>query len=231
MVEFEEELRRQGSFRGPFCGNGPPVVAPPSPTPSNESNEAVAVQGKETAFRNRAATYAFKIRNRVGSSVSQLSRVVLPDKKDARKSPAAKRKLSASRQVFSSPQLPKKPISEDAASRNSSCSTSSDLSTEKAKWRESLKEEPEDEEETSVKPDARSANTSPINPKKLSHKRTRSSDEVIDLKSSDIDLKDIIVSEKTGSPEPSVSPIDWEAVGNIRTPEKVREGGWRMRGS
>ncbi len=213
MMEFEEELRRQGSFRGP----------PPSPSPSNDSIESELADSKaEPISRNRAATYAYRIRTRVGSSVSQLSRVVIPEVKGRKKSPAAKRKLSSRRGMFSSPQLPRATkTSEDATKRHSSCSTSSDLSVEKAKWRESLKEEDEKEEEEQ-KMSTKSASSSPTLAKKKTHKRTRSSDEIVGLTSSEIDLKDIIMAEKTGSPEPPVSPIDWEAMGSDKTSLKVR---------
>lgn len=251
IMEFEE-LRRQGSIRlGSSSGEGGAGgLPPPSPSPSAESVESehdptAASKGGEKGgvasgggggIRNRAATYAFKIRTRVGSSVSQLSRVAVPDKKQPVNSPAAKRKLSASRYRFSSPQLPRKSTaSEDSISRHSSCSTASDLSMEKAKWRESLKEEPDleiskspdhadkkEKLEEKEKQHPKSASTSPT-AKRPSHKRTRSSDGVIDLKSEDIDLKDIVISERTSaSPEPNISPIDWEAVGNVRPSEKVR---------
>ncbi len=81
-----------------------------------------------------------------------------------------------------------------------------------------MKEEPEEPEgDPEGDPKVlvpRSADASPsLVTTKLGHKRTLSSDHVEELESVDIDLKDIVVSEKTGSPEPPVSPIDWEAVG------------------
>lgn len=81
-----------------------------------------------------------------------------------------------------------------------------------------MKEEPEEPEgDPEGDPKVlvpRSADASPsLVATKLGHKRTLSSDHVEELESVDIDLKDIVVSEKTGSPEPPVSPIDWEAVG------------------
>ena len=229
IMEFEEELKRQGSFRG----------APPSPSPSSESADFDVEMSKANSgfgIRNRAATYAFKIRTRVGSSVSQLSRIALPDKKPLG-SPSARQKFLTKRKMFSSPQLPRKSTSDDSMSRNSSCSTVSDLSMDKMKWREeSLREEPESTEVEDKKSHAKSANTSPVSSKRPSHKRTRSSDEVIDLKAVGIELKDIVVSERT-SPEPPVSPIDWEAVGSERSNERVsggreagREGGRWGRG-
>ena len=143
-----------------------------------------------------------------------------------RGSPSAGRRLSTKRKMFSSPQLPKRTIQEDAISRNSTCSTASDLSMDKTKCRDSLKEEPEMEkmdasEETPI---PRSANASPTDAsagkKPSSHKRTRSSDQVIELVASDIQLQDIKLAEKSGSPEPPLSPIDWEAMGQA---EKVRD--------
>ena len=207
MMEFE----RYGSFR-----------APPSPSPSDNSVECNTDSKGLHKLRGRAASFAFKIRKRVGSSVSHISRYPMPEEKSEHQpSPAVKRKLTT--KLFSSPQLTKRNFNEDEISRHSSCSTASDLS---ARLRAGLKEEPEDVE--SMMP--RSANTSPTNThKKKTHKRTRSSDQVVDLKDCDIHLKDIIIDEKSGSPEPPMSPIDWEAVGNYgqNDSDKVcgREGG------
>lgn len=205
-MEFDgEELKRQNSFRGP-----------PSPSPTHDNSPDLDLDfAKNGGIRGRAQTYAYKIRNRVGSSVSQLSRVVVNESKG---SPAVHRKLSTKKKMFSSPQLRKKSINDDSVSRHSSCSTSSDLS---ARFRESLKEEPEEEEEegtTRKTQTPRSANTSPTTTiKRSSHKRTRSSDQVIELKANEIELQDIKILLKSGSPEPPISPIDWEVVGNDKT--------------
>lgn len=217
-IEFEE-LKRQGSFRGGYH-------PPPSPSPSNNSSEYDIFEQQEpekTGIRSRAATYTYKIRNRVGSSVSQLSRVVVPGKKEHPKSPAVKRKLSARRKMFSSPQLPRKKGAKDTTDSRPS-STSSDISTEKAKWRESLKEEPEEVEDNAMSSSDLTNRSSPTTSEHvpIPLKRARSSDEVVDMKFGDIDLKDIVVSEKSGSPDPPVSPIDWEAIGNDRETVKVR---------
>ncbi len=233
-VEFEDEFRRQGSFR-----SGPP----PSPSPSNESTDFdLADTGAISPKRGRAATYAFKIRKRVGSSVSQLSRVpAMETTPYTKNSPAAKRKLSARRKVMSSPRLTKKSVSEDSVSQISSESAASDISVERQKQassRDSLREDLEDigkaardglkdenrrlEDigEVISNPCARSANTSPNQADESKgdrvnrHKRARSSDGVVEMKHDHVDLGDIVITEKTGSPEPPVGPIDWEAVGH-----------------
>lgn len=198
MMEFETELKRQSSY-----------LPPASPAPSSDSTEFTDGENKKAT----AAAYNITIRTRVGSSVSQITRVKVQPEKD----PVQKRKLSSRRKMFSSPQLPKrkkKEGNEDSASRHSSCSTASDISIQRESVRE---EELEAVNEATLpsKPIPRSANTSPILvSKKPTHKRTRSSDEVIEMNPADVDLKDITVLEKTGSPEPPVSPIDWEALGN-----------------
>ncbi len=287
-MEFEEEeFRRQNSFR-----------SPPSPTPSNDSTECEQDLSKGLGPRARAQTYGFKIRTRVGSSVSKLSRVVLNEAG----SPAVKRKLSTRRKNMSSPQLPRKQTQEDAVSRNSTCSSASDLSMDKIKQQDCLKEEPQleemesvekgdsstktieenggNEEETATKmtdgveknngeekgeaekmnmEDAGEAATnamdsekpdpaepvarkpsSPDKPgksklkksakssaavsnggggkKKPTHKRTRSSDQVIELEATDIQLNDITIAVSVGSASKPNSPIDWEALGEA---EKV----------
>ena len=209
MVEFEEELKRQGSFRG--------YLPPTSPSPSNDSNEVDSDMKPPENTRMRAATYTYKIRNRVGSSVSQISRFV-QDNSKLLPSPPAKRKLSVRRRkMFSSPQLGKRhTMIDNTTKRLSSSSTASDISIEKTKQKDILKEGPEEEETSKplIKKSPRSAEVSPTATIKLTHKRTRSSDQIIELKASDIDLKDIVMSEKTGSPVSPYSPIDWEALGS-----------------
>ena len=177
-MEFdEEELRRQNSFRGP-----------PSPTPSRESLELLEQQdpSKGLGPRARAQTIGFTIRKRVGSSVSQFSRVVLANKG----SPSSHKKLSTRRKGFSSPHLPRKPpISEDAISRNSTCSSASDLSVEKARQSDSLKEEPELEENEKIE----------ILKNTEVSKKTDESEETEDVseKAGDVSEKAEDVSEKT----------------------------------
>ena len=81
-------------------------------------------------------------------------------------------------------------------------------------------QEDEDPDKVSQSSDktANSSSPSPSTRRKLAHSRRRSSNQGREKQISDIDLTDIVMTEKaetsTPSPVRPFSPIDWEAVGN-----------------
>ena len=212
-IEFDEEelKQQQASFRNSLL------------SPTNDAIYEPDVPDGEN-LRMRAQTYTFQIHSRVGSNVTQISRVKINENQGS----GQPRRTLTKKRRFPSPQLSKRHPSDDSTSQHSSSSTASDVSLERVKFCGSLKEEPEEKVEEKVEVSQmqqipRSANSSPtLTLKKWPcHKRTRSSDQVVELSPGEIDIQDIKISAKTGSPELLRSPIDWEAVCNDRAADKV----------
>ena len=220
-IEFDEDdLKSQNSFRNSR------VV---SPTNENMTNlDPDTTDGGD--LRERAHTYAYQLRSRVGSSVTHISRVLVNEKQD----PTKHRRHSTKRNLSPSSRFPKRASNDDPPSRYSSCSNSSDVSLEKAKFgkgslREEEEEEEEGEEEGEVEGEVeggveeyisqklkipRSANTSPICRPLNKHlrKRVRSSEQIVEVNTDEVRLEDLAVPERTKSADLPLDPIDWEAV-------------------
>ena len=196
MIEFEREFLRHDSVRN-----------------SKSSNDSDSVDGREMepSIRGRAATAdVYQIRRRIGSFVSQITR----NKKAIKRkdNPPNARRFTA-KQPQTSPQFDRKSIIEIQESYAATCTPKGTLERRPKSHAEGDTRKKEEE-------GTKSASTSPhLSAKTLSHRRTKSSDQIIELKLSDIDLS---VREGSLSPQRTTSPIDWEAVGNSRTDDESK---------
>ena len=193
-------------------------------------------------IRGRAATFdVYKIRNRVGSKVAQITKYTQevlankPQEKNSKGSPSVKRLLSIKRKGSGSPQPSRRSLVEVARVYEFNGSNPSSPNSVFVTENGDLTKRPKEEVDSGVTPvkntTPRSADSSPQGSPKLQqskkirgHKRAKSSDNIDDLKG--IELAEIEMTEKQSSSSQSslvpVSPIDWEAVGNERTEDKVR---------
>ena len=182
---------------------------------SSDSIDSGDANGSAQPHRTRSATIgAFK--SGVGKMMNRVTGFVT-----RRDSPAAARRFSTSKKGASSPQL----LGQRRTNLEFKNSYGVDQTSEPLK--EESKEEAE--KESGIHPLPRSADSSPkiqpkLSPARLGHKRVRSSGQIDELP--EIELADIVMVEKrktsSASPERPMSPIDWEAIGNDRTDDKVR---------
>ncbi len=194
-VEFERDWRRD-SIR------------------SSRSNDGDSVDGGKESDkpRGRAMTMdMLQIRSRVGTLISSF----IPSRK-RRESPSNKRRFSVNKKQ-PSPVFPRRCVIEIQDNYSKICTPQGTLERKPNGGTDSKLVESVEKKEEGSKSVSNSPQLTTTSNRKLGHRRARSSDQVIDLDLSDIDLslKDCV----TSSPNRLMSPIDWEAIGSNRTDE------------
>ncbi|XP_064399586.1 myotubularin-related protein 5-like isoform X3 [Halichondria panicea] len=202
-IEFERDWRRD-SIR------------------SSRSNDSDSVDGKDNDKpRGRAMTVdGFQLRSRIGSIVSQL----LPTRKHIRHrdSPSIGRRYSINKKQQSSPIFNRKSVLEIQESYSKICIPQGTLErqprneTDGVRLSGSLEKLDEGSKSASSSPKLSTARGR----RKLDHRRSHSSGQLIDLQLSDIDLS---LKDGPTSPNRPMSPIDWEAIGHNRTDDESKD--------